>query len=158
MSFFCKILVFLSINFGCDNATYYPSPGRGIEFAHSNLQEFTPQKDPSFHEKHFEGVYQSWLGLWQVSISHIITANQLSVVVRKALVTHVSGFKATAQNHKFSGHSSWLGWLSLFSFLLFGWRDGLGLKMWLFHGDGEMGVGSIDWKKYLDFARGSWAM
>ena len=34
--------VFLNIVFGCDDPTYYPSPGRGIEFAHSIFRNLHP--------------------------------------------------------------------------------------------------------------------
>ena len=34
--------VFLNIAFGCDDPTYYPSPGRGIEFAHSIFRKLHP--------------------------------------------------------------------------------------------------------------------
>ena len=34
--------VFLNIVFGCDDPTYYPSPGRGIEFAHSIFRYLRP--------------------------------------------------------------------------------------------------------------------
>ena len=54
---------FLNIIFGCDNPTYYPSPGRGVIVCSLNPQEFTSLQDPSYHEKHCKGAYQFWLSL-----------------------------------------------------------------------------------------------
>ena len=71
-------------------------------------------QDPSFHETHCKGAYQSWLGLWGLTTSHITPVNQLSTVVRLS-VRHLQHMcKVTVQSHKFWRHSWWLGFVCLF--------------------------------------------
>ena len=58
--------VFLDIVFGCDDPTYYPIPGRGIEFAHLIFRNLHPCKTLVFMRSIARGltnlgqVFEDW--------------------------------------------------------------------------------------------------
>ena len=68
-------IVFLNIVFGYDDPTYYPSPGRGIQFAHSIFRNLHLCKTRVF----MRGIARGLASLGQVFESRV---NQLSTVVR----------------------------------------------------------------------------
>ena len=57
-----KGFVFLNNVFGYDNPTYYPSPGRETEFAHSIFRNLHPCKTPVF----MRGIASGLVSLGQV--------------------------------------------------------------------------------------------